>query len=109
MKNSIQNIGWLLRRTHNTKLISKFYENVIQAPIIRTHDENLIHWCGGTTVLGFNKVSNQNNLIEDNGNFITTYKVRTISKIKELSKEPLQLLETGKTKNLFNIHTIKTK
>ena len=86
MKNSIQNIGWLLRRTHNTKLISKFYENVIQLPIIRMHDENLIHWCGGTTVLGFNKVSNQNNLIEDNGNFITTFKVRSISKINELSK-----------------------
>ena len=84
MKNSIQNIGWLLRRTHNTKLISNFYENVIQVPIIRTHDKNLIHWCGGTTVLGFNKVSNQNNLIEDNGNFIATYKVRSISKFKEL-------------------------
>ena len=87
MKNSIQNIGWLLRRTHNTKLISNFYENVIQVPIIRTHDKNLIHWCGGTTVLGFNKVSNQNNLIEDNGNFIATYKVRSISKFKELSKK----------------------
>jgi predicted enzyme related to lactoylglutathione lyase len=96
MKNNIQNIGWLLRRTHDTKLISNFYENVLQVPIIRKHDENLIHWCGNTTVLGFNKVSNHNNLIEDNGNFITTYKVRSITKFKELSKKKYPQLTNKK-------------
>ena len=82
MTKIIDSLGWILRRTTDTKKISAFYEHTLEIPIIRLHDENIIHWCGGTTVIGFNKIQKQQSLKEKSSeNFIMIFKVQSIESV----------------------------
>lgn len=102
MKNEIFGIGWYLRRTYSTQVISAFYLNNLEIPIIRTHNENIVHWCGGTSVIGFNQVDKDVALTtpDQSNNLIALFKVES----KNRFANTLHLIEA--TENLPNIPSV---
>ena len=102
MKNEIFGIGWYLRRTYNTQVISAFYLNNLAIPIIRTHNENIVHWCGGASVIGFNQVVNDIVLTtpDQSNNLIALFKVESKNQFANI----LHLNE--ETENIPNIPSV---
>ena len=102
MKNEIFGIGWYLRRTYSTQVISAFYLNNLEIPIIRTHNENIVHWCGGASVIGFNQVDKDVALTtpDQSNNLIALFKVES----KNRFANTLHLIEA--TENLPNIPSV---
>ena len=102
MKNEIYGIGWYLRRTYNTQDVSDFYLNNLEIPIIRTHNENIVHWCGGASVVGFNQVDKEIALStpDQSNSLIALFKVES----KKRFANTLHLNE--ETENIPNIPSV---
>ena len=102
MKNEIYGIGWYLRRTYNTQDVSAFYLNNLEIPIIRTHNENIVHWCGSASVVGFNQVDKEIALStpDQSNSLIALFKVES----KKRFANTLHLNE--ETENIPNIPSV---
>ena len=102
MNKEIYGIGWYLRRTYNTQDVSDFYLNNLEIPIIRTHNENIVHWCGGASVVGFNQVDKVITLStpDQSNSLIALFKVEA----KKRFANTLHLNE--ETENIPNIPSV---
>ena len=102
MNKEIYGIGWYLRRTYNTQDVSAFYLNNLEIPIIRTHNENIVHWCGGASVVGFNQVDKGITLStpDQSNSLIALFKVEA----KKRFANTLHLNE--ETENIPNIPSV---
>ena len=102
MNNNIYGIGWYLRRTYNARAASEFYLRYLKIPVIRIHNENIVHWCGNASVVGFNQINKDVKLITPNqsNNVILLFKLKS----KKQFADKFNFIE--QTKDIPNIPSI---